>query len=208
MDFEQLKTQWQNQKLEGYLIDTPLDVITQDVRKRARRRANTYLLGNFTGIAGSVFIAAIAVAVIYKEHSLLARAASLILMMINFFEVYWLLKWRIKEYNKNFCVPAKRFLIAERDTIEKKLRQIRWQLPWSGITSLMGLAFGALTIFIHFSTGERYLDFLIGITVPLLMYHFTELWKMKSELPSELAMIKREIKQFENAGISSDEAAH
>jgi hypothetical protein len=111
----------------------------------------------------------------------------------------------MKEYNKNYHLPAKRFLIAERDTIDKKLRQVRWQLPWSGITSCLELAFIALAIFIHFGTGDRYLNFLIGLTVPLLMYHFTEMWKMKSDLPIVLAMIEREIKQFEDAGISLDE---
>jgi hypothetical protein len=207
MDLERLKTEWRNRKLEGYLFDTPLDVITKDIRKKARKRFCKYLLGNFTGIAVAVIIAAIGIMAIYKAHSISARAASLILMMINFFELFWLLKWRIKEYNKNYQLPAKRFLIVERDSIEKKLRQIRWQLPWSGITSLLGLSFFAQSIFIHSATGERYLGFFIGFTVPLLMYHFAEMWKMKSELPIVLAMIKREIKQFEDPGISSDEAA-
>jgi hypothetical protein len=207
MDFERLKAEWQNQKLEGYLFDTPLDVITKDVRKRAQKRACQYLLGNFIELGAAVIIATVTVIAIYKEHSLLARAASLILMMINLFEMFWLLEWRIKEYNKNFQLPAKRFLIAERDSIEKKLRQIRWQLPWSGITSLMLLAFVALSIFIPFTTGERCLDLLIVITIPLLMYYFTELWKMKSDLPIVLAKIKREIKQFEDTGISLDETA-
>ena len=208
MDFERLKTEWRNQKLEGSLFDKPLDVITKDVRKKARKRFCKYLLGNFTGIAVAVIIAAVGVMAIYKEHSLSARAASLILMTINFFETYWLLKWRIKEYNKDYQLPVKWFLIVERDSIEKKLRQVRWQLPWSGITSLLGLAFFAQSFFIHFTTGERYLDFLIGFTVPLLMYHFTEMRKMKSELPIVLAMIEREIKQFEEFNISSDEASH
>jgi hypothetical protein len=207
MDFERLKTEWQNQKFEGYLFDTPLDVITKDVRKKARKRACKYLLANFIEIAAAVLIAAICVMAVYREHSLPVRAASLILMMINFFEVFWLLKWRITEYNRNFHLPARRFLITERDTMEKKLRQIRWQLPWSGITGLMVLAFLALSISMHWTTGERYLNFLIGFTVGFLIYYFTELRKMKSDLPVVLAMIKRDIQQFEEAGISSDEAA-
>jgi hypothetical protein len=145
---------------------------------------------------------------IYKEHSLSARITSLILMIINSFELFWLLQWRIKEYNKNYRLPVKRFLIVERDTVKKKLRQIRWQLPWSGITSLLGLAFAAQSLLVDFITGERYLDFLIGFTVPLLMYHFTEMRKMRSELPIVRATIEREIKQFENPGISLQEASH
>jgi hypothetical protein len=201
MDIERLKTEWQNQKLKGYLFDTPLDVINKDVRKKAQMPNCKYQLAIFTGIAVAVIIAAVGAMAIYKEHSLSARAASLILIAINFFELFWLLQWRLKEYNKNYELPAKRFLIVERDTIEKKLRQIRWQLPWSGITSLLGLAFGAQSLFFDFPTGERYLDRLIGFTVPLLMYHFSELWKIKSELPIVLATIEREFKQFEDPGI-------
>jgi hypothetical protein len=48
---------------------------------------------------------------IYKEHSFSARIASLILMTINFFDLFWLLQWRITEYNKNYELPAKRFPI-------------------------------------------------------------------------------------------------
>jgi hypothetical protein len=208
MDFERLKTEWQNQKLKGYRFDTPLDVITKDVRKKVRKRVCKYLLGNFIEIGVAVIIAAIGVMAIYKEHSISARAASLILTMINFYEMFWMLKWRIKEHNKNYQLPAKRFLIVERDLIAKKLRQVRWHLPWSGITSLLGIAYLALVCFTPFTTGERSLDLLIIFTVPLIIYYFTEMWKMKSELPIELAMIEREIKEFEEFNISSDEASH
>jgi hypothetical protein len=207
MDFEQLKTKWQNQKFEGYLFDTPLDVITKDVRRKAQKRVRRYLLGNFGEIAGAALIAAIGVMAIYREHSLVARAASLILTTINLLELFRLLQWRIKEHNRNFYLPAKRFLITERDTMERKLRQIRRRLPWCGLTGLLGLAFAALYVSVHFTTGERSLDLLIIITLPLLIYYFTEMWKMKSDLPIALAKIKQEIKQFEEAGISSDEAA-
>jgi hypothetical protein len=196
MDIERLMIEWQNQKFEGYLFDTPLDVITADVRKRAQKRARKYQLGNFAGIGLAVVIVAAAIIAMYLEHALLVRVATLILMTINFCELLWMLKWRATEYAKPYHLPAKRYLIRERDLMEKKLRQIRWQLPWSGIVGLGGLVFIALAFFIDLTTGEAILDFLIGFSLPLLIIHFTALWEMKSELPILLDRINRKLSQF------------
>jgi hypothetical protein len=130
------------------------------------------------------------------EHSLLVRAATLVLMTINFCELLWMLKWRAEENKRPYYLPIKKFLIRDRDLMEKKLRQIRWQLLWSGIAGLGGLAFIALSIFIKFTTGDTILDFLIGFSLPLLIIHFTALREMKAELPILLERINRKIGQF------------
>jgi hypothetical protein len=204
MDIERLIKEWQNQKLEGSLFDKPIDVITEDVRKRAQKRARKYRLILFAGIGLAVVIAAAAIVTIYWEHSLLFQVATLILMTINFCELLWMLKWRATEHAKPYHLPAKQFLIRERDLMEKKLRQIRWQYPWSGIAGLGGLVFIVLAFLVNLTTGEEILDFLIAFSLPLLIIHFTALRDMKAELTIFLERINREIRQFEEISNSSD----
>jgi hypothetical protein len=196
MDFERLKIEWQNRKIEGSLFDKPIDVIIADVRKRAQKRARKYRLIQFAGIGLAVVIAAAAIIAIYWEHSLLVRVSTLILMTINFCELLWMLKWRATEHSKPYDLPIKKSLILDRDLIEKKLRQIRWQYLWSGIAGLGSLAFVALAFIINLTTGEAILDFLICFSAPLLIIHFTALRDMKTELPIMLKRINRGISKF------------
>jgi hypothetical protein len=204
MDIERLMIEWQNQKFEGYLFETPIDVIIADVKRMAQKRDRKYWLINFACIGLAVVIAAAAIIAIYLEHALPARVATLILMTINFCELLWILKWRVKEHTKPYDLPIKQFQLMERDRMDKKLRQIRWHLPLSGIAGFGGLAFVFFGIIIDLAAGETILNFLIIFSVPLLIAHFTDLCSMKTNLTISLERTNRGIRRFDEGITSSD----
>jgi hypothetical protein len=93
-------------------------------------------------------------------------------------------------------------LIRERDLMDRKLIQIRWLLPLSGIASLGVLAFVVLTRIINLTTGDAILDYLIANCVPALVVDSTALYADKKYFSTRLERVNREIRQFDEIVIS------
>jgi hypothetical protein len=200
MDLDRLMIEWHEQEFEGYLFDTPSGKIAADIRKKAKKRQRKYRLINFAGVALAVIIATLAVVAINLEHSILVRAATLVLMAINFFELLWMLKQRADEYKKPGFLPAKDSLILDRESTLKQIRQIKWQILLIGMASLGGLVYLALDIIWNITTGETILNFLIGFSTPILLWHFASLLEARSDLPGQLKNIERELKKLIEIG--------
>ncbi len=196
MDLDRLMIEWHEQTFEGYLFETPSSVITAEIRKKAEKRHRKYRLREFAGIALAVVIAAGTIVAISLEHSLMVRAATLILMAANFRALLWVLRWRAEEYKKPYCLPARLSLSQERERIARNIRQTRWQVLYSGIAGCGGLAYLVLSFIFDLTSGDDVLDFLIAFSVPLLLIHFTELLDMRKELPRTLERIDRDIRRL------------
>jgi len=197
MDIDRLMIEWNEQKFEGHLFETPPSEFTAKIEQLSKRRDRRYKLQNYAGIALAVIVAVATVVAIYFEHSLLRRAGTLLTMSAVFYELLWLLKWTAEERGKPRYRPMKTCLMEERETIRKKIMQFRRQLIFYGIAAPVGLVL--LFLPLGTTTTEGPLDFILGFVVALLLIRLFYLISERDELPRQLRLVEREIEKFERA---------
>ena len=203
MDLDRLMIEWNDQRCEGYLFETPPATIMADIQKKCGKNRRRYRLKNYAGILLLAAVIAGTVVAIRAEHSLAAAAITVFVMAAVFCELLFLLKWRAEDQKKPYHLGRRDFLVEERKRVLRRIRLTRWQIVWYSVAVpvaaadlLLGfLGLGGLLGFLH--PGEDVLDFLTGFVTPLLFIHLLTLIVRRKDLPRDLERIDRDLAKFD-----------
>jgi hypothetical protein len=161
MDFEKIKAAWLAQTFEGYLFDTPLDQIADDIERKAEHMAYINKREDMKRITGCITVYICAGLMISANLTLIGCIGVAVFLIGTTLELISYLTLHFKLRDVRYDLPYKDFLEEERKRTLARIDVVKRNAGWNLVPIAIGLVLYGYPKMYHGNS----LLLLIGIVV-------------------------------------------